>query len=457
MATAVEKTLFAVPMADEREATVRAYLEGGLSALAVRDPVLRVAVLDRAIRVGGPGGEHSPIPLPGGWEEGADRLRGEIALAVARAVGELRRRSPALAALPPGTVEELFLRGALGRIDPEGLVHRARDLPPPAARPAGSVGLVLHATPAGAEVIGVLAGSPADEAGIERGALLLAVDGRSTAGLPAPAVEARLQGELGSRVQLEVRGRTGRRALELSRRRVVPVLGRPERLGAGLVWLRPHGLAGGLGRVLLQAVRDAAGAGAVLDLRGNPGGPPAVVGEVAGLFVERGRLYAVAGRDPAVVEKAGGETPLAHLPLVVLVDEATAGSAELLAASLQDHRRAAVVGSRTAGRGVIQVTHELGPSPDDLQIRVTAGRLARPGGARIQGAGVQPDLCTTHPQPSGSDGEELPRLLALPRGDCPRRRLEPPPGGPDREVALAASLLRSPALLEQALRRPPAR
>jgi len=122
VANAVEKTLFAVPMVDEREATVRAYLEGGFAALAVRDPSLRVAVGEEAIRVGATGGDAVAVPLPGGWEDGAERRRGEIALAAARAVGEARRISAPLAALAGPALEEVFLRGALGRIDPEGRV-----------------------------------------------------------------------------------------------------------------------------------------------------------------------------------------------------------------------------------------------------------------------------------------------------------------------------------------------
>jgi carboxyl-terminal processing protease len=100
----------------------------------------------------------------------------------------------------------------------------------------------------------------------------------------------------------------------------------------------------------------------VLDLRGNPGGLVAEAAGVAELFLEPGlRITALRGRTARFTREytSGGPQLWPSLPVVIIVDQSTASSAELIAGALQEHGRARVVGTRTFGKGVIQTTFPL--------------------------------------------------------------------------------------------------
>jgi carboxyl-terminal processing protease len=144
----------------------------------------------------------------------------------------------------------------------------------------------------------------------------------------------------------------------------------------------------------------AAGArGFLLDLRGNPGGDVAAAFATASLFVASGtplaRWIEPDGDERTESSRGVGDT---HTPLVVLVDEFTASSAELLAGSLQVSERALLVGGATFGKG-------FATTPGGH----LAAELRLPSGVRLQGAGLVPDL----PVPEGilADGTD-PRLQA---------------------------------------------
>jgi carboxyl-terminal processing protease len=244
------------------------------------------------------------------------------------------------------------------------------------------------------EITKVQPGSPAAAAGVRPGDRLRTVDGRSVDGLPVTDVVALLRGDAedasaGTPVRLGLeRGtrawtETVRRAL-LSRDSVT-VREVADRVTVVTVAAFTKGVGG--------AVRDAvrrtpAGGRIVLDLRGNSGGLVAEAVTTASVFLDGGLVatYDVDGVQRALHAEAGGDT---RKPLVVLVDGGTMSAAELLTGALQDRGRAIVVGSRTFGKGSVQMPRRL---PDGSVAELTVGHYRTPSGHGVDGRGITPDL-----------------------------------------------------------------
>ena len=171
-----------------------------------------------------------------------------------------------------------------------------------------------------------------------------------------------------------------------------------EYLGNGLAYIRLSSFSEGtaadleaLGRELTaEAGRDEL-LGIVLDLRSNPGGLLDSAVAVADEFLAEGVVVSGVGRiRQARFEQAAvpGDA-LEHVPLVVLVNGASASAAEIVAGALQDHGRAQLVGETTYGKGSVQTVMPLG---EGSAIKLTTSRYLTPSGRSINGTGIAPDV-----------------------------------------------------------------
>ncbi|MET7754044.1 S41 family peptidase [Streptomyces sp. NPDC005389] len=243
----------------------------------------------------------------------------------------------------------------------------------------------------GVRVTRVQSGGPAERAGLRAGDRLVSVDGRPVDGLSVSEVVALLRGDgvPGSTVALRVeRGRAAwTRTLQRARLATDPVTVR--RLDDGTLLIRVAAFTKGAGTRVRDAVRAApAGAGVLLDLRGNSGGLVAEAAVAASAFLDGGLVatYDVEGEQRAVYAEGGGDT---GRPLVALIDGGTMSAAELLTGALQDRGRAVTVGSRTFGKGSVQMPSAL---PDGSVAELTVGHYRTPAGHAVDGRGITPDL-----------------------------------------------------------------
>lgn len=143
--------------------------------------------------------------------------------------------------------------------------------------------------------------------------------------------------------------------------------------------------------VLKQTISQAQAQGAtavVLDLRNIPGGYLTQAVEIASAFIQSGTIVQIKTGDTTTTKSADG-IEVTNVPLVVLVNEKTAGSAEVLAAALQDSGRATIVGVQTQGKGSVQVMQ---PLSFGGALRYTAATYLSPSGRAIDGVGVTPDI-----------------------------------------------------------------
>ncbi|MFD4946949.1 S41 family peptidase [Streptomyces sp. NPDC058409] len=253
------------------------------------------------------------------------------------------------------------------------------------------------------EVARVQPGGPADRAGIEPGDLLRTIDGHRIDKRPVAEAVALLRGDrteadagttvvLGVQRGAALRTETLRRARLTTEAVTVRQIGPARSDSSAAVLIEVDSFTRGSGAKIRDAVRDAsAGAGVLLDLRGNSGGLVTEAVTAASAFLDGGLVatYDVHGEQRALYAQPGGDTVR---PLVVLIDGGTMSAAELLTGALQDRGRAVTVGSRTFGKGSVQMPSKL---PGGSVAELTVGHYRTPAGRGVDGRGITPDLAVS--------------------------------------------------------------
>ncbi|MER6538855.1 S41 family peptidase [Streptomyces sp. 900105755] len=244
------------------------------------------------------------------------------------------------------------------------------------------------------DVAKVQAGSPAAAAGIRKGDRLRSIDGEDVDGRPVTDVVSLLRGDAtdaraGTTVTLALERGT-RAWSETLRRALLSTDSVTVRKPApGITVIKVSAFTRGSGELVRTAVRQApANGGIVLDLRGNSGGLVSEAVTAASAFLDGGLVatYDVNGAQRSLHAEPGGDTVR---PLVALVDGGTMSAAEMLTGALQDRGRAVVLGSRTFGKGSIQMPTRL---PDGSVAELTVGHYRTPSDHAVDGRGITPDL-----------------------------------------------------------------
>jgi carboxyl-terminal processing protease len=259
------------------------------------------------------------------------------------------------------------------------------------------IGVQLDTTEAGEPlVVTVFRDSPADKAGLGTGDIILEVDGVPAAGSSVSDVVERIRGEAGTEVELTVRaGENGTpRTLKIVRGEVeIDAVSSTIVPGTTTGLLRIEQFSNGVAddvRAALEQLRKNGADRLLLDLRGNPGG---YVGEAVGTasqLLASGTVYVE--RNAQGEEKATPVSPdgaWTDLPVVVLVDEGSASSSEIVAGALQDNGRAQVLGATTFGTGTVLGEYAL---EDGSALRIGTVEWLTPDGRRIWHEGIEPDM-----------------------------------------------------------------
>jgi len=261
-------------------------------------------------------------------------------------------------------------------------------------------------------VIAPLEGSPAAEAGISSASVLSQVDGISTAELGLEATAARLRGQEGTSVLLQLITPSGKhQEVELKRRQVdlQPVRSRLlEADGHRLGYIRITQFAEPVPQELAKALEDLQSKGMdglILDLRNNSGGLVSAGLAVANVFLDGGPIVETQNRDGFSDAQQANRGQLYGGPMLTLVNGGTASASEILAGALQDDERSPLLGSRTFGKGLIQTLIGLGG--DGSGLAVTVARYLTPSGRDIQNLGIEPNQRLADPEPlnPGGDGD----------------------------------------------------
>lgn len=428
-------------------ATPADLLAWGMAGMADIDPSLRVARTAREVTLlsGARRILARPVPAPDARE--APAVAGGAAADTLTLFQQAAwAASPPLrSAGAPRLIAETF-EAVFTHLDPFSRYVTPEEAQAARERRIGEAGLGLRLAPprsgTGAVIVALNPEGPAAAAGLRVGTRVFAIDGVALRGRDAGAAAALLEGPAGTPVTLQVEAGRGRQEVTLTRSLPIgsPVLA--ERIDDTLVLRIPSFTAQTERQVsaaVLTALADRPPRAILLDLRGNRGGLLAPAAAVADVFLNDGEAFRTIGRHPDSSRVYATARPdlSEGLPLVVLVDGRTASSAEILAASLADRGRAAVLGTGTTGKGLVQLVV---PLPDGGELLMSWSRLVMPGGWPLQAVGVLPALCTTAGPEAAAQGLAALRAGSRPMGpaQAAQRALRHPVAATAAEALRAA-------------------
>lgn len=254
-------------------------------------------------------------------------------------------------------------------------------------------------------------GSPSHKAGLKAGDVLLSIDKTDVEGISIDKVTDMLRGDAGTTFELKVKrlGRQKPLSFKITRETIkLPQVPYHGMLQSGVGYIALTGFSDGVASEVRQALLELKQQGAerlVLDLRGNPGGALNEAVNVAGLFIPKGTkvVYTKGKMANTNREYYTATEPIdSVMPLVVMVDGQSASAAEIVSGCLQDMDRAVVIGTRTFGKGLVQMIREVSYGGN---LKITTSRYYIPSGRCIQAYDYR------HLNPDGSVGT-MPDSLA---------------------------------------------
>jgi carboxyl-terminal processing protease len=376
---------------------------------------------------------------------------------------------------------EAAIKGVLEKLDPYSNYIGPEDLKSfrdSVENEFGGIGIQIAPDRGGLRVLSPLVGTPAYRAGIIAGDRIVKIDGKSTAGVSLDHAVRQLKGPVGTKVTLTILHPRQRQNCDVTilreNIRLPTVLGERRLPDDSWDYLLDHDRRIAYVRLVafsretshelrqvLENLQKQKIRGLILDLRFNPGGLLSSAIEVASLFVGEGRIVSIQGRNtPERVWNARNGAFLGF-PMVVLVNGLSASASEIVAACLQDHKRAVVVGERTFGKGSVQNVIELEDGQSALKL-TTAG-YRRPSGKNIHrfpGSkesdewGVMPDkgyeVKLSVEDAFQLQEERRQRDVVLPKSLASAAPGEPKPAGPPPAAAAKPAPTAAPPAAHQA-------
>lgn len=367
----------------------------GLGGLTALDPDLTVTFQAGRLVLYGPNRilYATPAPLP--------RDSGAWGYACAAIAAHAFAASTALQRAGTEGIIRSFFDELFNHFDPYSRYEAPREAVRDEAMRLGpdGVGLTLARAAGHVVVSRVAPDGPADDAGIQQGSVVLAVNRMAASRFSLAALNAALTGPSGTTVNVAIRGHNGARisfTLICARVPAQTVFGS---MHGPLAMIQITGFDRDTAAEFAAMLAGLMTAnpepqGIVIDLRGNRGGLLRQAVLTADTLLAQGTIIRTVGRNPAAdkIWYAEGADLAQGLPVIVLVDGQTASAAEVFSAALADNDRAVVVGSSTLGKGLVQSVTEL---PGGGELFVTWSRMIAPLGWPLQGLGVLPQVCTS--------------------------------------------------------------
>lgn len=302
------------------------------------------------------------------------------------------------------TIINKALKGLLPQLDPHSsyLDKKAyKELKIQTNGEFGGLGMVVGIKNGVLTVISPIDGTPAAKAGIKPGDIILMINNKATLDMSLDEAVNLMRGKPGTKVTLTIVRKNKKPFKVTITRAIIKIKSVKEKNIKGfpkIAYIRitsfDKNVVPSLKKIL-KNLKKQGKEGIIIDLRNNPGG---LLNQAVGtldLFIDKGILVSQKGRIPSenYVYYAHTSGTYKNIPIVVLVNGGSASASEIVAGSLQDHKRAIIVGERTFGKGSVQA---ILPVNKYEAIRLTVARYYLPSGRSIQAKGITPDIIV-HP------------------------------------------------------------
>jgi len=244
-------------------------------------------------------------------------------------------------------------------------------------------------------VIAPLEGTPAQRAGIRAGDIILEVDGKSTIDMSLDEAVRLIRGPKGTKVKLKImrEGWEEPKEIEIIRDIIeIPSLKWEEK--DGIIYLKIYQFSEKARLDFILAANQILSVPTkkmVIDLRDNPGGYLEVAVDIAGWFLEKGKLVAIEeyGTGERQEYKSQGPAKFSDYKIVILINKGSASGAEILAAALRDNLKVLLIGEKSFGKGSVQKLENL---KGGSSLKITIAKWLTPSGKQISQVGLEPDI-----------------------------------------------------------------
>ncbi|MFY9178466.1 MAG: S41 family peptidase [Venatoribacter sp.] len=298
------------------------------------------------------------------------------------------------------TLFEYAINGMLSSLDPHSAYLKDDDfvdLKENTTGKFGGLGIEVSMEDGWLLVVTPIDDTPAQQAGILAGDLIVSINGETVMGLSLSEAIEKMRGETGTKIKIEVRRKNEKELLNftLTRAEIKVASVRSEMLDNRIGYIRitqfQDSTGEDLSAILNQWQENDTLQGIILDLRNNPGGVLDAAVEVADMFIDSGLIVYTEGRTAAskMEFSATENTPAGNTPTVVLINSGSASASEIVAGALQDQKRAVILGTQSFGKGSVQ---SVLPLSETSAVKLTTARYFTPSGRSIQAQGIKPDI-----------------------------------------------------------------
>ena len=241
-------------------------------------------------------------------------------------------------------------------------------------------------------VVSPIKGTPADEAGVQPGDIIVQIDGESTSGMSSTDAASKIKGVEGTKVSLKLLRDEEYVDVELERKAIKVYHVESEMKEDGIGYIQLLTFDTGCAEEVKKAYEDLKKQGAtkiIFDLRNNTGGLVDEALDIADYMIAKDKniLITVDSQGNKEYNKSN-HNPTMDCPIVVLVNEYSASASEILTGALKDNEEATVVGTKTYGKGVIQNVFQLN---DGSALKLTIAEYYTPNETKINKIGIEPD------------------------------------------------------------------
>ncbi len=244
------------------------------------------------------------------------------------------------------------------------------------------------------QIAQVYASSPASEAGLLEGDLIVKVDGKDVAEIGYTVATEMVTGEAGTKVKITYRRDGEDKELELTRKQVeIPSISYRMIGTNGYIKIEDFNAATvSQFDAAVNSCMEQGAKGLIFDLRNNTGGTLDSVGQMLDKLLPKGVIAYQRTKDGEKTEIYSSDAKQVDLPMVTLTNGNTASASELFVAALKDYNKAKSVGTTTYGKGVLQTRFDLS---DGSAIRITTAYFDPPKSENFDGVGIKPDFAVT--------------------------------------------------------------